>query len=190
MGDVYLALQEVEDIRQSVAIKVLRRDRGTDEVLRHFRLERRILAELSHSNIARLFDAGATREGRPYFVMEYVEGRPIDEHCDAHRLSIEERLELFLDICGAVQHAHQKLVVHRDLKPGNILVDDTGTPKLLDFGIGKVLGETEAFGAAVETRTDVRMRQSVRILKCFSNSALKEAIPPDNKNPRLASGIP
>ena len=157
MGEVFLAVQEIEDVRQTVAIKVVRPGRDTGEVLSHFRLERRILAELSHPNIARLIDAGATDDGRPYFVMEYVPGRPVDEHCDTERLSVDDRIRLFLAVCGAVQHAHQKLVVHRDLKPGNILVEAGGIPKLLDFGIGKVLGESQNFGAAVETRTRVRM---------------------------------
>jgi serine/threonine-protein kinase len=156
MGDVYLATHEAEDVRRSVAVKVIRPGRNTDEVLRRFRLERRILAGLQHPNIARLEDAGATPDGRPYFVMEYVAGLPIDAYCDEHRLSIERRLELVQVVCGAVQHAHQALVVHRDLKPTNILVGQDGVPKLLDFGIGKVLGDGETFGTAVETSGDVR----------------------------------
>ncbi len=156
MGDVYLATHEAEDVRRTVAVKVIRPGRDTNEVLRRFRLERRILAGLDHPNIARLQDAGATPDGRPYFVMEYVEGLPIDAYCDDHRLAIERRLELMQVACAAVQHAHQNLVVHRDLKPTNILVGQDGAPKLLDFGIGKVLGDAGTFGTAVETRSDVR----------------------------------
>ncbi len=157
MGDVYLAVKEVDDFRQAVALKLIRRGLDTDEVLRRFRLERQILASLHHPNIAQLHDGGATEDGRPYFVMEYVEGTPIDEYSDANRLSVRRRLELFQTVCGAVQHAHQNLVVHRDIKHTNILVTDDGIPKLLDFGIGKVLAPLGSFGTAVATRTDVRM---------------------------------
>ena len=157
MGDVYLAVKEADDFRQAVALKLIRRGLDTDEVLRRFRLERQILASLHHPNIAQLHDGGATEDGRPYFVMEYVEGMPIDEFCDANRLSVPRRLGLFQTVCGAVQHAHQNLVVHRDIKHTNILVTDEGIPKLLDFGIGKVLAPLGSFGTAVATRTDVRM---------------------------------
>jgi eukaryotic-like serine/threonine-protein kinase len=157
MGEVYLALHRAADVEQRVALKVIKPGMDTAEVLSRFRLERRILASLHHPNIARLLDAGATPDGRPYFVMEFVEGVPVDQYCEAHRLGIEQRLELFQVICGAVQHAHQNLVVHRDLKPRNILVSDDGTLKLLDFGIGKVLGHSDVFGSSVETRTDVRL---------------------------------
>jgi serine/threonine-protein kinase len=157
MGEVYSGLHQVEDVQQTVAIKVVRHGNDTDDVLHRFRLERRILAGLNHPNIARLLDAGATEDGRPYFVMEHVEGRPINVYCDETRASIDRRLELFLTICEAVQHAHQNLVVHRDLKPSNILVTESGVPKLLDFGIGKVLDDSDSFGPSVETRTNVRM---------------------------------
>jgi eukaryotic-like serine/threonine-protein kinase len=157
MGEVYLAIREVEDIQQSVALKIIRRGMHTDEVLQRFRLERRILGNLIHPNIARLLDASATDDGRPYFVMEYVEGVPLTEYCDRNRLSIRDRLALFRVICAAVQHAHQNLVVHRDLKPKNILVTADGAPKLLDFGIGKVLSPNDVFGSAIETSTDVRL---------------------------------
>ncbi len=156
MGEVFLAVRERDDFRQSVALKVIRRGMDTDEVLGRFRVERRILASLHHPNIAQLLDGGATADGRPYFVMEYIEGVPLDEYCDRHRLSVRQRLDLFLVICSAVQHAHQNLVVHRDLKPSNILVGAEGVPKLLDFGIGKVLDPGTALGA-VETRTDLRV---------------------------------
>jgi eukaryotic-like serine/threonine-protein kinase len=139
MGSVYLAARADEAYEKQVAIKVIRRGMDTEEVVRRFRSERQILAKLDHPNIARLLDGGATEDGRPYFVLEHVEGRPIDEYCEAERLSLRERLDLMLDICSAVQLAHQNLVVHRDLKPGNILVTADGTPKLLDFGIAKLL---------------------------------------------------
>ena len=157
MGEVYLAIHEAEDIQHPVALKVIRRGMDTDEVIRRFRLERRILASLRHPNIASLIDAAATADGRPYFVMEYIEGLPITEYCDQRRLTVRDRLSLFKTICGAVQHAHQNLIVHRDIKPKNILVSVDGVPKLLDFGIGKVLVPSDSLGAPVETRTGLRI---------------------------------
>jgi serine/threonine protein kinase/tetratricopeptide (TPR) repeat protein len=157
MGEVYLAEREAEDTRRLVALKVIRGGRDTREVLRRFRLERRILASLDHPNIAAFLDAGATEDGRPFVAMEYVEGLPLDEYCDQRRLSIRERLALFTVVCRAVQHAHQKLVIHRDLKPRNILITAAGAPKLLDFGIGKVLAPSEATGPTAETGTLVRL---------------------------------
>lgn len=158
MGAVYLAERADEQYEKRVSIKLIRRGMDTDAVLRHFRHERQILASLDHPNIARLLDGGTTDQGLPYFVMEYVEGRPIDEYCDAHRLSVTGRLELFRQVCSAVAYAHQHLVVHRDLKPSNILVTDPtaaevgGVPKLLDFGIAKILhAGAEAETAATAT---------------------------------------
>ncbi|MGE5715264.1 MAG: serine/threonine-protein kinase, partial [Acidobacteriota bacterium] len=139
MGHVYLAVRADEQFQKRVAIKVVKRGTDTDFVLRRFRQERQILAGLDHSNIARLFDGGNTEDGLPYFVMEYVEGEPITTFCDRRGLGVKERLALFRTVCGAVQFAHQNLVVHRDLKPGNILVTADGVPKLLDFGIAKLL---------------------------------------------------
>lgn len=138
MGAVYRAERD-DDIRMEVAIKLLKRGTDTEAALERFRFERRILARLQHPNVARLLDAGASPDGRPYFVMEYVQGLAVTEYCETQRLSIRKRLELFRTICGAVQHAHSNLVVHRDLKPGNILVTSDGVPKLLDFGIAKLL---------------------------------------------------
>jgi serine/threonine protein kinase/tetratricopeptide (TPR) repeat protein len=139
MGVVYLALREDDQFRRRVAIKLLKRGMDTEEILRRFKLEEQLLAAMNHPGIARLFNAGETEGGLPYFVMEHVEGLPIDDYCDVNRLHLDERLELFQKVCDAVHHAHQNLVVHRDLKPSNILVNQSGEPKLLDFGIAKVL---------------------------------------------------
>jgi serine/threonine protein kinase len=153
MGVVYLADRAEADFKQEVAIKVVKRGMDTEEILRRFRAERRTLASLNHPNIARLLDGGATDDGQPYLVMEYVQGQPIDEYCDQKRLGLHERLRLFRQVCDAVQYAHQNLTVHRDLKPGNILVTGSGVPKLLDFGISKVLS---APGTATMTSLDER----------------------------------
>ena len=141
MGTVYLARRDDDAFDKLVALKLVTPGSG-DHLVRRFRQERDILARLEHPYIARLYDAGNTADGQPYFVMEYVAGRPVDEHCDAHRLGISERLEILLRVCEAVQLAHRNLVVHRDLKPANILVDDGGDPKLLDFGVAKLLGDS------------------------------------------------
>jgi serine/threonine-protein kinase len=139
MGTVYLAEHEGEGFRQQVAVKVLRRGIDTDDVMRRFVTERRILASLSHPGIARLYDGGTTDDGRPYLVMEYVDGEPITTYCDRMQLALRRRLELVADVCDAVRAAHANLVVHRDLKPSNILVTADGHVKLLDFGIAKLL---------------------------------------------------
>ena len=139
MGVVYLAVREDDKFKRRVAIKLLKRGMDTAAVLRRFELERQLHAAMNHPGIARLFDGGETDDGLPYLVMEYIEGQPIDDYCDDHRLRIAERLELFSQVCSAVHYAHQNLVVHRDLKPSNILVTKEGVPKLLDFGIAKLL---------------------------------------------------
>lgn len=139
MGAVYLGVRNDDAYRRQVAIKVVKRGMDTDVIVRRFRHERQILASLDHQNIARLFDGGTTADGRPYLVMEYVEGQPIQRYATDHALSVRERLELFLTVCDAVQYAHRRQVIHRDLKPGNILVTSEGVPKLLDFGIARVL---------------------------------------------------
>jgi serine/threonine protein kinase len=139
MGTVYLAEQR-EPIRRRVALKVVKLGMDTGQVLARFAKERQALAMMDHPNIARIFDAGATPKGRPYFVMEYIEGVPITQYCNARRLTIGQRLELFLSVCRAVEHAHQKGVIHRDLKPSNVLVtEQEGRPlaKVIDFGIAK-----------------------------------------------------
>ncbi|MEM7165632.1 MAG: serine/threonine-protein kinase [Planctomycetota bacterium] len=149
MGSVYLAKRS--DFKKLVAIKLIRRGMDTDDIVQRFRNERQILASLDHANIARLLDGGMTEEGLPYFVMEYVEGLPIDLYCDRHKLSVPERLQLFRVVCDAVQFAHQNLVVHRDLKPSNIHVLPTGEVKLLDFGIAKLLNPEMASSDVVVT---------------------------------------
>ncbi|MFQ5572546.1 MAG: serine/threonine-protein kinase, partial [Rhodothermales bacterium] len=158
MGAVYLAERTDGHFQQQVAIKLVRSDRGGRAIRQRFRYERQILARLNHPNIARLYDGGVTDEGLPYLVMEYVDGLPIDTYCDTHRLSTRERLHLFHTVGTAVQYAHQNLVVHRDLKPSNILVTETGTVKLLDFGIAKLLDEEATQSDEVPlTRTGMRV---------------------------------
>ena len=143
MGTVYLAEQR-EPIRRWVALKVVKLGMDTGEVLARFAKERQALAMMDHPNIARIFDAGATPKGRPYFVMEYIEGVPITQYCDSKRMTIGQRLEVFLSVCRAVEHAHHKGVIHRDLKPSNVLVtEQEGGPlaKVIDFGISKATGQ-------------------------------------------------
>ncbi len=139
MGTVYLGLRSDAQFQQQVAIKRLNHLANTPELRRRFVAERQILANLVHPNIAGLIDGGTADDGTPYLVMEYVDGVPITEFCDRENLSLPERLRLFLKVCDAVQYAHRNLIVHRDIKPGNILVDQEGVPKLLDFGIAKIL---------------------------------------------------
>lgn len=143
MGAVYLARRADGRFQQQVAVKLLKRGTDTEEVLRRFRAERRILARLEHPNIARLIDGGESDDGLPFFVMERVAGTPLTAFARAQGLSVPARLELFLKVCAAVQFAHQNLVVHRDLKPGNILVTAAGEPKLLDFGLARWLGPAD-----------------------------------------------
>ncbi len=156
MGTVCLAVRADDEYKKRVAIKLVRRGMDTEQILSRFRHERQILASLDHPNIARLLDGGTTSDGLPYFVMDYIEGQPIDEYCDAHRLTTQERLNLFRAVCSAVHYAHQNLVVHRDLKPGNILVTPDGTPKLLDFGIAKLLKPEMYAQTIAPTVTTVR----------------------------------
>jgi serine/threonine protein kinase len=139
MGAVFLAERSDGEFQQNVALKIIRHGFADVELARRFRQERQILASLNHPNIARLLDGGVSADGEPFLAMEYVEGLRIDEYCAEHNLSIDERLKLFLAVCQGVAYAHQHLVVHRDLKPSNILVTSTGAPKLLDFGIAKLL---------------------------------------------------
>jgi serine/threonine protein kinase len=157
MGLVLLAVRADDQFKQRVAIKILRRGMDTEDILRRFRNERQILASLEHSNIARLLDGGMTDDGLPYFVMEYIEGEPLDKYADEHKLSTNQRLRLFRTVCAAVQHAHQNLVIHRDLKPSNILVTSDGEPKLLDFGIAKVLNPELTAQTIAPTATFMRL---------------------------------
>ena len=155
MGTVYLAERADDQYHKQVAVKLLQAGVERDEIVRRFRRERQILASLDHAHIARLLDGGTSEDGAPYIVMEHIEGRRIDEYCDGNRLTVSQRLRLFLSVCAAVQFAHRNLVVHRDLKPGNILVTAGGEPKLLDFGIATLL-ETEP-SAAAPTGTGLAM---------------------------------
>ena len=139
MGAVYRAARVDGQYEKQVAVKLVRGGYDTSSVLERFRHERQILATLDHPNIARLLDGGTTEDGVPYLVMELIEGEPIDQYCDGHNLNVTERLRLFCQVCTAVQYAHQRLVIHRDIKPSNILVTSDGIPKLLDFGIAKIL---------------------------------------------------
>ncbi|HEY6231408.1 MAG TPA: protein kinase [Pyrinomonadaceae bacterium] len=139
MGAVYEAIRVDKEFNMRVAIKLVKRGMDTDFILRRFRTERQILAALDHPHIARLLDGGTTEDGLPYFVMEFIEGQPLYNYCDTHQLTIGERLLLFMSICDALHYAHQKQVVHRDIKPSNVLVTSEGIPKLLDFGIAKLL---------------------------------------------------
>lgn len=156
MSTVYLAVRD-DQYQKQVAVKLIKRGMDTDYVVQRFLAERQILANLVHPNIAQLLDGGMTSEGLPYFVMEYVEGVAIDEYCDTQCLSITERLKLFSTVCSAVHYAHQNLVIHRDIKPSNILVTSEGVPKLLDFGIAKLLNPELSSWTCVPTMTAMRL---------------------------------
>jgi serine/threonine protein kinase/tetratricopeptide (TPR) repeat protein len=172
MGEVYEGVRADDQFRKQVAVKLLRRGVESELAIRRFRYERQILANLNHRNIAGLLDGGVTAEGQPYFVMEYVAGEPITAWCDRRRASVAERIRIFLQVCGAVQHAHQNLVIHRDLKPGNVLVTEDGTVKLLDFGIAKLLREEEGLEQLPPTQGGLR------------------ALTPDYASPEQIRGLP
>lgn len=158
MGKVFLA-ERVDEFHRQVALKLMHRNagmRGAAMIVEQFRQERQMLAAVDHPNIAKLFDGGATDDGQPYFVMEFVDGVPIDDWCDEHKPDVETVLKLFLQVCAAVEAAHNRFIVHRDLKPGNILVSRTGVPKLLDFGIAKWI-EPGYDEASEMTRAGLRM---------------------------------
>jgi tetratricopeptide (TPR) repeat protein len=182
MGSVWLAERADQQFDQRVAIKLIRRGMDTDELLHRFRRERQLLAGLNHPNIARLLDGGATEDGRPFFVMEYVDGTPIDCWCDDHRLSIAQRLALFRRVCAAVQHAHQSLIVHRDLKPANILIDPAGEPKLLDFGIARVLASESA-------APEVTLAESRRLTPAYASPELMRGEPITTATDVYALGV-
>jgi len=157
MGDVYLAERADDEYQQSVAIKLVRAGVFSAQVQSRLRMERQILATLQHPNIARLMDGGRTADGTPYLVMEYIDGEPIDVYCNRRRLPLDQRIELVRTICAAVHYAHQNLVVHRDLKPNNILITADGVPKLLDFGIAKLLDTRQSLHTLAVTHLDFRV---------------------------------
>ena len=143
MGQVWLAEQQ-QPVHRRVALKLIKVGMDTREVVARFESERQALALMDHPAIAKVFDAGSTPEGRPYFVMEYVDGLPISQYCDRHRLTMRQRMELFIQVCEGVQHAHQKAIIHRDLKPSNILVtevDGRAAPRIIDFGVAKATSQ-------------------------------------------------
>ncbi|MEM8485329.1 MAG: protein kinase [Bacteroidota bacterium] len=156
MGEVYLAQRDDAQYKQHVALKLVRPGYRNNQIMARFRMERQVLARLTHPNITQLLDGGIDNNGRPYLVMQYVEGIPITQYCDDHALSINERLALFTTVCNAVQHAHRNLIVHRDLKPSNILVTGEGVVKLLDFGIAKLLDPDWEMSLAI-TQSQMRL---------------------------------
>jgi eukaryotic-like serine/threonine-protein kinase len=156
MGEVYRAGRADSAYEKQVAVKLIREGYDSAHVVQRFRNERQILASFDHPNIARLLDGGTTEAGLPYFVMELVAGEPVDAYCNRKRLDVSQRIRLFLEVCTAVQYAHQRLIVHRDLKPSNILVTAEGVPKLLDFGIAKILDRRDA-DPSTETKSIVRL---------------------------------
>jgi len=158
MGEVYRAVRADDQYKKQVALKLVRPGQDSSIVVNRFRNERQILANLDHPNIARLLDGGTTEDSVPYFVMELIEGETIDRYCNHHKLTMVERLKLFLQVCSAVQLAHQRLIVHRDIKPGNILVTVDGVPKLLDFGIAKLLDPGGGSEGSEPTRTMTQFR--------------------------------
>lgn len=151
MGTVYEAVRETENFKQKVALKVIRRGMNNEIILKRFRSEQQILASLEHPNIGRFLDGGKTADALPFYAMEFIEGLPIDAFCRQNDLTVEEKVKLFRDVCTAVSYAHTNLIVHRDLKPSNIIVTENGTPKLLDFGIAKVLDiDSKEIGTATQ----------------------------------------
>ena len=143
MGEVWLAEQS-SPIKRRVAVKVIKRGMDTKDFVARFEAERQALAMMAHPTIAKVFDAGETADGRPFFVMEHIQGEAITAYCDTHRLSTRDRLELFTVVCAGVQHAHQKAIIHRDIKPSNVLVaiqDGKPVPKIIDFGVAKALAQ-------------------------------------------------
>lgn len=157
MGVVYAAERADGEFEQKVAVKLIKRGMDTDFIVQRFRHERQILASLNHPNIARLLDGGTTDEGSPYFIMEFIEGQAFYAYADSNDLDLRERLQLFLAVCNAISYAHDKKIIHRDIKPSNILVSDAGIPKLLDFGIAKILDPDLVSDTVSPTGTQMRL---------------------------------
>jgi tetratricopeptide (TPR) repeat protein len=157
MGAVYVAVRSDPHYLQTVAIKLIPRGLNSAMIVQRFRQERQILANLTHPNIGSILDGGSTDDGRPYIVMEFIEGEPITDYCEKLRLGINKRIELFRTVCSAVHHAHQKLVIHRDIKPGNVLVDTEGMVKLIDFGVAKLLAPDLVPGGPPSTEVANRL---------------------------------
>lgn len=181
MGVVCLAERDDGQYRKRVALKLMRQGLDRRILKERFKQERQILAHLEHPNIAHLLDGGATSEGLPYLVMEYVDGLPIDQWCTRRQLGVEARLQLFLQVCAAVQHAHQLLIVHRDLKPSNILVTEAGVPKLLDFGIAKVLEE--------EANPDTALTQHGAMTPLYASPEQVQGLPPTTSTDVYSLGV-
>ena len=195
MSTVFLAERDDDVFEKTVAIKFIRRGMDSADLERRFLTERQVLANLEHPNIARLLDGGVTAEGRPYLVMEHVEGVPVDRYCEENGLGLDDRLGLFRTICSAVHFAHENLVVHRDLKPTNILVDTNGTVKLLDFGIAKVLEETEAdsvgrAGASADGGADRSSGSRARRNRPVDTATLFRIMTPRYASPEQVRGEP
>jgi len=157
MGVVYLAVRADGEFEQKAAVKLIKRGMDTDFIIKRFRHERQIVANLNHPNIARLLDGGTLEDGSPYFVMEFIEGEPLLRYAARKNLDWRKKLELFLQICAAVSYAHRKKIIHRDIKPSNILVTETGEPKLLDFGIAKILDADAIHDSMIQTATAMRL---------------------------------
>lgn len=157
MGMVYLAERTDGEFHQKVAVKLIKRGMDTDFIIKRFRHERQILATLNHPNIAQLLDGGTTNDDLPYFVMEFIEGVPVNRYCEKKNSNLRQKLELFLSICSAISYAHKRKIIHRDIKPSNILVTEDNIPKLLDFGIAKILDPESAEEAITQTETQMRL---------------------------------
>ena len=157
MAMVYSAVRIDNQFSRRVAVKFIKRGMDTEEIIKRFKIEQQTLAGLDHPLIAKIIDGGTTDDDLPFFVMEYIDGIPITDYCDQNKLSIDQRLELFIQVCSAVNYAHQNLIVHRDLKPSNILITSKGNPKLLDFGIAKLLGKEQNLNTTALTREGSRL---------------------------------